>query len=354
MGSSKPFLILTLVIGLAVLLAVVLSRIDTTPESQKGDDIIFHSPTPVPSPSPSPTEENTAAVRKLRQEEAAQLYEALNDRVQGYSSITVQIRFELPRLAPDQIVESDLRFDARKPDRWLFEVIASTPKVREDPLTEWEIRPLRGTLFTGSKLLVAEHAEHRVFEEDLDDTEETLRSYLDKKRKKLEERFANPLFDLFFEIPFEERWREFIEAKAAAGSEGDETCVLFRVTSKEAARLSGNYLAEFFPSCPKTDELVALREDVFETATGELRRVSYQTVDGQPFLTQRYLKVEWNPEMPDNRFELKQPDPSTTVNITRILKRNQKLGLTWNEAKKRLEEGSLDWPTVRKMGEDAY
>ena len=349
MDSSKPFLVLAAVVGIAVLAAVVLSRLDTTPEVDREKIVV---PVPLPTAAFVEKEPRVTSAKVIDSSAVQLLYQNLQRKIDEYATVQVRSRLEMPNHAPGEIVEAEVRFDAIQPDRWVREITASRPVDDLNPSSKWKVGPIEGKLVDGSHYRFVQHKGRLVIDTDLSDADEGLKPYIDRKKTEVADQFANPLMDFLYGISFEDRFLEKVRSEVIDTEEGKETRVLFRMNGEMARQMkAGGRLLPFFDLCPSCVWEVSYREDVFDTESGDLKRTTYLKADESPFIVQRYNRVVWDEDIPDNQFELTLPVPTITHDFNRVLKHKIKLP-THDEAAKQMEEGKVDWDTLVKRAAD--
>jgi hypothetical protein len=190
MGSKKPLLVLSGVVGVSILAAILLSRVERTipPPEQAETELVPIQPAPTPAPTHDP--EDFSTTRRLSKLAYKAYYDAMVEKASTYTTVQMRTFLSLPEFIEGQVVEAEVRLDAIRPDRWAKQIFASRPENKSDPHSVWEVRPRSGTLATPHLLREIEHDVRTAFEINLDATDEFLQSYFTKKRSDMEEQFV--------------------------------------------------------------------------------------------------------------------------------------------------------------------
>jgi hypothetical protein len=331
MNSARLFSILAVIIAAAVLLAVLIL--------QKEPPSSLQSESPHSTPVSSNTQPDMSLERKslgpelqvthaLSREDVVPLYTALQKRVDEYQTIHVRTRLEFPKAMKDQILETEFWFDAIRPHEFIHKAIKSVPEDRKSMTSRFVPVPFQTEIYDGTHLTVVSHLKRTIHKLVLSATDVASRPIVAPMKVLCATRMANPLQDLLFGLPYEERLKEMVEAKVVNTSSGHETQVMFRINGEMSRVIQHGKLLISLPVSHEGLKMMALRRDIFDTETGDLKQSVYLDSEWKPFLVQTYPEVEWNGVIPKDRFLPDAPPGSVTHDVLEHQRRIHQLAIT--------------------------
>ncbi len=334
MKTSHLFSLLAAMVILAGILAAGLS--------------LWQSPPPQPEPLPAVSQSSSGRQASpksgkkesepdlttsypLSRDEILPLYAALEKRIREYKTVHVRTRLVFHIMEDKRPVEAEFWFDAIRPDRYIHKTIKSMPKNRKSMSSPFVPLPYMTEIRDGSRMTVINYRKRSVYQVDLAAKDSAAKQLAATMLVKCATQQENPLQDLLFGISFENRLNEMVEAKLVSTSHGKETQVLFRVTGEMSQKIQNSQLAGNLPVSNEGLVTMALRRDVFDSSSGNLLQSIYLDPEWHPFLTQTYPEIEWDVDIPDDRFVSDAPPGSVTHNISERVTRLKKLAITQSD-----------------------
>ncbi len=331
MNSARLFSILAAVIAVMAILAVLLfMREVPPPQSESPQTDSQTSPTrqaaiPVDKESAEP---DLNVTHRLSREDIAPLYSALKKRIDEYRTAHVRTRLEFQIVEDKRPLEAEFWFDAIRPDRYIHKTVKSMPKNKKSMSSPLVPLPYMTEIYDGSRMNIINYGKRTVYTVDLAATDASAKQLAATMLVKCATHLANPLQDLLIGVSYEDRLKEMVEAKQVSTSHGKETHILFRITGEMSQRIQNGPLGGNLPVTKEGLGLMALRKDVFDSSSGNLIKTVYLDAEWRPFLTQTYQEIDWDEEIPDDRFLSDAPPGSVTHNISERVSRLRKLGIT--------------------------
>jgi len=296
--------------------------------------------TTVPSPTPEHEELDLRTSRRLNREEVALLYKDRRTRIESYRSVKVRSRFEFPDLVENNRIEFEIQFDAIRPDRWVKKTYASKRVSKNNPYSDWEFGLQQAARLLDGISRNIQYWNHRVYDTDITDPDELIQALVLPERRRAREAFKNPYQDLLFTISDDDRMKEMLEATRERKSDGDEIHVLFRMNKPFMDAFLKNTSNKHWPMSRKGSKQIALREDVFDAETREIKKIYYYDVSRNVFLSQAFLDLDWDVDIPASRFELEIPEPSVSFDLNDYVKKHaaKNAGMTQEDRRKKMLE----------------
>jgi hypothetical protein len=341
MRQIRIFLVLFVALVIGALAAIFLLH-EKRPEPREIPKT--EAPT-AKSAESQPGEIDLQTTHRLGIEDITPLYASLAGRIVGYRSVVVRTHIDFPKLVPNHVFEAEFRFDAIRPERFIHRSFSSQPEDKKNLAADWVLKPLRSESSDGKTLFVVSHNTRNYHKVDLTATDKASKALVATMKVKCATRLANPLQDLLYPIPFEDRLKEMLEAKRERTSRGEEVRVLFRMNRAMNKRLLGNLLTPDLPVVSEKLNDITMREDVFDQASGGLLETVYCDLNRKPFLSQTYSQIEWDAEIPDDRFALDMPEGAKPRDLNEILRRNQAWAIKVEDMNQ-LMQGAIPLPAT--------
>lgn len=303
-------------------------------------------PQPVSQPQPAATLEppNFETTRRLGLEDIRPYYDKLADHIANHKSVVVRTHLEFPLILKTQTLEAEFWLDAIRPNRFAHRLLCSQREDKSDWKSKWVLRPLTAETSDGVKYQMVSFAKKNVHSVDLAATDKPSQQVVAPTKIKCASQFLNPLQDLLFGVDFTDRFKEMVDAKWQRTSEREEARAIHRLNRRMLDVIANGRLIRSLPINSKVYQTLALREDVFDTKTGDLVKVLYYDQDRSLFIQQTYMQLEWDAEIPDDRFDLEPPEGSSTHDINAILRRNHARALRGEDVEKLTQKGLLPEP----------
>lgn len=263
----------------------------------------------------------------LTQEDILPLYQAMDEQARNYSSAHIRTRMSFVGITPGEAVEAEFWFDASKPDRWILRSFTSRLKKSQDPGSGYELQPNQCEVYDVTHMQVISYAKKNVHDLDLNVTDRASQDAVGPMKVKSASELADPYKDLLFGMPYEERLKEFLEARREKTSDGDRIHVRMRLNHAMRARIKQNRYRGILPVTRDGLGEMSIREDVFNAADGNLARSVYLDSELKNYMIQAYQETAWNEKIPDDRFVPEIPAGFRRNNINAILRRNRQVGM---------------------------
>lgn len=313
---------LVLVLAGVVLVAILLAWLLYTPRTQP-----VSPPPPQVDSKPAPRQPDLQTTFILTREEVMPLYQAMEEQARIYTSAQIRTRMSFMEIDPRQVLETELWFDAVRPDRWIVKSFTSTLKNKEDQTSGFELQPSLCEVYDVTHMLVISYAKKNVHDLALNVTDSASQQAVGPMKVRSASELADPFKDLLYGMPYEERLKEFLEARREKTSDGERIHVRMRLNHAMRARIKRTRFQGVLPVTKAGLGDMSIREDVFHAEDGSLVQVIYLDSELKNFMIQTYQKVSWNEKIPNDRFIPEIPPGFRRNDINAILRRNRSLGL---------------------------
>jgi hypothetical protein len=324
---------------LAAVLALVLLRLPSRQEAPP-------PPPQVSQPQPPPTLEppDFETTRRLGLEDIRPYYDKLADHIANYKSVVVRTHLEFPLILKEQTFEAEFWLDAIRPNRFAHRLLCSQREDKSDWKSKWTFRPLTAEASDGANYQMISFAKKNLHKVDLTAADKPSQAVVGPTKIKCASQFLNPLQDLLFGVDITDRFKEVVDAKWQRTSEREEARAVHRLNRRMLDVIASGRLVGSLPINSEVYQTLALREDVFDTKTGDLVKVLYYDQNRSLFIQQVYMQIEWDTDIPEDRFELEAPEGSSTHDINAILRRNHARALRGEDVQGLTQKGILPEP----------
>lgn len=302
-------------------------------------------------PVPKPHEPDLSTSQKLSRDEVRVYYQSLEEKISGYRTVKARTRIQFPKILPDQPMESEFWFDAVRPAPFILRAYSAERKDDKDMASDWAVVPNASEWSDGKAYKMVSYKRKNVHSVDLEATDKASQSVVGPTVRKCGQHYADPLQDLLFGVSYDDRLKEFLEASQNKTSTGDQVRVLYRINNKMSEQMKSNRLLIHLPVTKKAVEYVVLREDYFQAQTRELLKSIYYDRERDPYIVQTYLEVEWDQEIPDDRFALELPPNVKHQDVNAKLRRNHAWNLRPEDALPYLADDNLTAEQVEEIVE---
>lgn len=348
MNSARLLSILVAILVGAVLVGFLISM-KGKPPLRETSPTTSEEPSPRPSPlegESSNSEPDLRGSLPLGKEEVSPLYTALQNKADNFKSAHIRTRLEFVGEKKDSPPESEFWFDAIRPDHFMFKALVSGTRKDKDGTASSGLFPYRAEIRTGTQFLVINYVRKKVYITDLDGFDKASGEYASSMLVQSASRMINPLQDLISRISYEDRLKEMLEAKREKTSQGEEIHVLFRITGSMSRALKNRHNLAYLPIGEQALNLISLRKDIFDSATGNLKQTVYLDSEWHPFLIQTYSELEWDGEIPADRFLPDAPPGSVATNMSQRVSYLHRLGITRHDMEEFRRAGNTSSPTA--------